>query len=111
MSGEDRARRLSAAILDSLASPQPEARFRVAKRGACSGCPPASCEVCGVSLPGDVYIITHQIKGKRHLSDKAVHYMGHGRTHYSTGYFYRGEDVTVDLDLDELEPYLDIAGQ
>ncbi len=73
---------------------------------ACTGCPSSACAVCGVVLPGDVIIIHHQVKGKRHLSDKAVHYLSHGLTHYETGYIYRGEPVTVDLDLSELEGYL-----
>ena len=106
---EARAQHLGAAILSGLSEPSPEAPYKVAKRGACSGCPPGSCEVCGVSLPGDVYIITHQVKGKRHLSDKAVHYLGHGLTHYSTGYMYKGEAVTVDLSLDELEAYVSLG--
>lgn len=106
---EDRAQRLSAAILDGLAVPPPDVAYKVTKRGACSGCPPGACDICGVSLPGDVYIINHPSRGKRHLSDKAVHYLGHGRTHYATGYLYRGEPVTVDLNLEELEPYLDLA--
>ena len=106
---EARAQRLGAAILNGLADPPAGARYRVTKRGACSGCPPGACDLCGVVLPGDIYIITSEAKGKRHLSDKAVHYLGHGRTHYETGYVYRGEPVTVDLSLDELEPYLDLA--
>lgn len=112
MSSEERAqaraRRLAAAILDGLRQAPEGARYRVARRDACSGCPPGACSECGATLPGDVYIITHQVKGKRHLSDKAVHYLGHGLTHYETGYVYRGEPVTVDLSLDELEGYLDL---
>jgi hypothetical protein len=111
---EDRARRLAAAILDGLSTanadglstPNEELGYRVTKRNACSGCPSSACTVCGVVLPGDVIIITHSVKGKRHLSDKAVHYLSHGLTHYETGYVYRGEPVTVDLDLNELEGYL-----
>jgi hypothetical protein len=105
----DRARRVSAAILDGLATPGASAHFKVTKRDACTGCPSSACAVCGAVLPGAVYIVTHAERGKRHLSDKAVHYMGHGLVHYETGYIYRGEPVTVDLDLAELEGYLDLA--
>lgn len=103
---EDRARRISAAILHALATPGEALSYRVTKRNACTGCPSSACAVCGAVLPGDVIIIQHQVKGKRHLSDKAVHYLGHGLIHYETGYIYRDEPVTVDLDLSELEGYL-----
>ena len=103
---EDRARGISAAILSGLEAPGETLSYRVTKRNACTGCPPSACAVCGVVLAGDVIIIHHQVKGKRHLSDKAVHYLGHGLTHYETGDIYRGEPVTVDLDLNELEGYL-----
>jgi hypothetical protein len=103
---EARARRISAAIRHGLATPGEAQSYRVTKRNACSGCPPSACAVCGTALPGDVIIIQHQVKGKRHLSDKAVHYLDHGLTHYQTGYMYHGEPVTVDLDLSELEGYL-----
>lgn len=109
LSDEERARRLSAAIIAGLAGAPAGARYAVTKRSACSGCPPGACTVCGLSLPGDVFIVTHHVKGKRHLSDKAVHYLGHGLTHYETGYIYRGEPVTVDLSLDELEGYLGLT--
>jgi hypothetical protein len=105
----DRARSLSAAILHGLAAPEDAESYRVTKRNACTGCPSSACAVCGAILPGDVIIVHHKVKGKRHLSDKAVHYLGHGRTHYETGYIYRGEPVTVDLDLNELEAYLQPA--
>jgi hypothetical protein len=103
---EERAKRVSAAILDGLAAPGEAQSYQVTKRDACTGCPSSACAVCGVVLPGAVIIITHQVKGKRHLSDKAVHYLGHGLIHYETGYVYRGEPVAVDLDLNELEGYL-----
>ncbi len=103
---DERAKGLSAAILRGLASPGEARSYRVTKRNACTGCPSSECAVCGVVLPGDVIIVHHQVKGKRHLSDKAVHYLGHGLTHYETGYIYRGEPVAVDLDLNELEGYL-----
>jgi hypothetical protein len=103
---EDRARHISASILRGLAASDESLTYRVTKRNACTGCPPSSCALCGVVLAGDVFILSHTIKGKRHLSDKAVHYLSHGLTHYETGYVYRGEPVTVDLDLSELEEYL-----
>jgi hypothetical protein len=103
---EERARRISAAILHALSTPDETLSYRVTKRNACTGCPSSACAVCGVVLAGDVIIIHHHAKGKRHLSDKAVHYLSHGITHYETGYVYRGEPVTVDLDLSELEGYL-----
>jgi len=103
-----RAQRIAAAILAALLDAPAGARYRVTKREACSGCPSSACTECGANLPGDVFIITHQTRGKRHLSDKAVHYLGHGRTHYETGYVYRGEPVAVDLNLAELEGYLDL---
>src|SRR5512133_450824 len=103
---EDRARGISATILHGLAAPGEAVSYRVTKRDACTGCPSSACAVCGAVLPGDVIIVHHKVKGKRHLSDKAVHYLGHGMVHYETGYIYRGEPVTVDLDLNELEGYL-----
>jgi hypothetical protein len=102
----DRARRISASLLHGLAVPDDTLSYSVTKRNACTGCPPSACAVCGVVLAGDVIIVQHPVKGKRHLSDKAVHYLSHGLTHYETGYVYRGEVVTVDLDLSELEGYL-----
>jgi hypothetical protein len=102
----DRARRLSAAIMDALAAAGEARSYSVTKRDACTGCPSSSCAVCGAVLPGAVIIIEHAARGKRHLSDKAVHYLGHGLTHYETGYVYHGEPVTVDLDLNELEGYV-----
>ncbi len=109
LSSEERAKRLAAAILNGLQRAPEGAAYRVTRRDACTGCPPGTCAECGAVLPGDVYIITHHARGKRHLSDKAVHYLGHGLTHYETGYVYRGEPVTVDLSLDELERYLDLS--
>ncbi len=109
MSSEnDRALRIAQTIETALAQPAHDCNYTVTKRMACSACPPSSCSVCGFVLSGDVIIINHQVKGKRHLSDKTVHYLGHGLTRYQTGYIYRGEPVIADLDLHELEGYLDL---
>ncbi len=106
---QERALRISQAIEIALAQPAGNGRYTVTKRNACAACPPSACKECGLALPGDVIILNHSVKGKRHLSDKAVHYLGHGLTRYQTGYVYRGEPVVVDLDLSELEGYLDLA--
>lgn len=108
LSAKDRAWRIAQTIEAALSEPGPQSSYTVTKRAACSACPPSSCSVCGFVLPGDVIIINHQVKGKRHLSDKTVHYLGHGLTRYQTGYIYRGEPVIADLDLHELEGYLDL---
>lgn len=104
-----RAMRISQTIVAAPSVPAEGMGYSVARRNACVACPPAECSICGLSLPGDVFIINHQAKGKRHLSDKAVHYMSHGLVRYQTGYVYRGEPVIVDLNLAELEGYLDLA--
>jgi hypothetical protein len=104
-----RAVRIAQVIGDAPAQPAEGIGYTVARRSACATCPPAACSICGVSLPGDVFIISHQVIGKRHLSDKAVHYMSHGVCRYQTGYVYRGEPVVVDLNLSELEGYLNLG--
>jgi hypothetical protein len=42
------------------------------------------------------------------ISDRTVHYLAHGITHYATGYVVHGELVVVDIDLEELAQYLDL---
>jgi len=108
LSDEERARRIAQTIEKALTGQGAQSNYTVTKRTACSACPPTSCSVCGFVLPGDVIIIHHKDRGKRHLSDRAVHYLGHGLKRYQTGYIYQGEPVLVDLDLDELEGYLDL---
>lgn len=76
---------------------------------ACGSCPPFICPECGCPLAGDAIIIDHVRKGRRRLSDKALHYLGHGMTSYQTGYIYQGHPVTVDLNLDTLEAYLNLS--
>ncbi len=84
------------------------AGFTVSKRGGCAACDPGSCFVCGYLFTGEVFQIDHPTLGRRVLSDKAIHYLGHGIHRYQTGYVVRGEPVVVDLDLEELAAYVTV---
>lgn len=107
MNQAERARQIAQIIYEALGKPSHE-DFTVTSRGGCAACDPGACPECGYLFTGDVITIDHKTKGKRTLSDKAIHYLSHGITHYQTGYVIRGEPVVVDLDLDELASYLDL---
>ncbi len=102
-----RAKQIAQAIQEAIETPS-TGNFTVTSRGGCAACDPGACPECGYLFTGDVITIDHKTKGKRTLSDKAIHYLSHGITHYQTGYVIRGEPVVVDLDLDELASYLDL---
>jgi hypothetical protein len=103
-----RARQIAGAIQVALEAPCPTGDFTVTKRVGCASCDPGACPVCGYLFTGETFTIMHMLKGKRTLSDKAVHYLSHGIVHYQTGYVIHGEPVVVDLNLDELACYLDL---
>jgi hypothetical protein len=84
------------------------ARFRVTVRGGCVACDPGVCTECGHLLTGETYTIAHLTHGQRVISDRAVHYLGHGITQYATGYVVHDEPVIVEMDLEELAQYLDL---
>lgn len=88
--------------------PLPLADYVVSRQSGCLACDPGACPECGYLFTGEVIVIDHKTRGKRTLSDRAVHYLSHGIAHYQTGYIVHGEPVTVDLDLEELASYLDL---
>ena len=102
-----RARQIAATIQDALEKPPREA-FSVVKRVGCASCDPGACSECGYLFTGETFTIVHALKGKRTLSDKAVHYLSHGLVRYETSYVVHSEPVVVDLNLDELAGYLDL---
>jgi hypothetical protein len=107
MGEAERAKQIAQAILEAVQKPAP-GNFSVVKREGCAACDPGACPECGFLFTGEIITISHQTKGKRTLSDKAIHYLSHGITHYQTGYVVQGEVVRVDLNLDELANYLDL---
>jgi hypothetical protein len=108
MVGEaERARHIAQVIHETMGKP-PSGNFTVTTRGGCVSCDPGSCPECGYLFTGDIITIEHQTKGKRTLSDKAIHYLSHGIISYKTGYVINGETVIVDLDPDEIASYLDL---
>jgi hypothetical protein len=107
MASPERAKQI-AQVIQAAIGKRGKANFTVIHQGGCAACDPGSCPECGYLFTGEVITIDHRIRGKRTLSDKAIHYLSHGITHYQTGYIIRGETVTVDLDLDELASYLDL---
>lgn len=84
------------------------ARFVVTHKIGCAACDPGACCVCDYLFTGEIIEITHCTRGRRTLSDRAVHYLSHGMTRYPTAYVVRGEAVDVTLDLEELAGYLDL---
>jgi len=102
-----RAKQIAQVIQQAIENPCP-GDFTVTSHVGCASCDPGSCPECGFLFTGDIITINHKIRGKRTLSDKAVHYLSHGITHYQTGYVVRGEPVVVDLNLNELAGYLDL---
>lgn len=86
----------------------PARRYTVTRTGGCIACDPGACTLCGYLFTGEIITIQRAEKGKRVLSDRAVHYLSHGVSRYETAYLVRGEPVIVDLDLDELAGYLDL---
>jgi len=84
------------------------ARFHVTVRGGCAACDPGACTQCGHLFTGEIFTIAHLTHGRRVISDRTVHYLAHGITHYATGYVVHGEPVVVDIDLEELAQYLDL---
>jgi len=83
-------------------------RFTIRRRGGCAACDPGACTVCGYLFTGTVIEITHCSRGRRTLSDRAVHYLAHGMAHYPTAYVVRNAVVDVTLDLEELAGFLDL---
>lgn len=84
------------------------ATYTVSVRGGCAACDPGACSECGYLFTGELFTIEHMTRGKRVVSDRTVHYLGHGITRYETGYVVRGEPVIVEIDLEELAGYLDL---
>jgi len=82
--------------------------YAVTVRGGCAACDPGACRECGHLFTGEIFTIEHLTRGKRVISDRTVHYLGHGITRYETGYIVRGEPVIVEIDLEELAGYLDL---
>jgi hypothetical protein len=103
----EQAIRIARIIRESLGKP-PTGNFTVTSRGGCVSCDPGSCPECGYLFTGDIITIEHKTKGKRTLSDKAIHYLSHGIISYKTGYVINGETVVVDLDPNEIASYLDL---
>jgi hypothetical protein len=93
-----RARQIAATIQAALETP-PRGDFTVTKRVGCASCDPGACTECGFLFTGETFTIVHARKGKRTLSDKAVHYLSHGLVRYRTSYVVHGGPVIVDLDL------------
>lgn len=83
-------------------------RVLVTARGGCKGCDPGCCPECGHVFTGEAITIDHAVLGKRTISDRTVHFLKHGITHYETGYVIQGEPVMVDIDVEELARYLDL---
>ena len=118
MSQEERARQVARAIEHALREPaaselasisgESSQAFTIARRGGCTSCNPGTCPQCGHLFTGEVIEIVHASRGKRVLSDKAVHYLSHGMNCYETGWIVHGEPVIVDLDVDEVAGYLDL---
>jgi hypothetical protein len=112
MSQDTRARRIAQAIEQLLLAPAGDdavaGGFKVSRRCGCVACNPGVCSYCGHVFTGEVIEISHASKGKRVLSDKAVHYLAHGVTTYETGWTIRGQPVVVDLDVEEVASYLDL---
>jgi hypothetical protein len=102
-----RAKQIAQAIQEAMDKPI-QGNYSVLRHGGCASCDPGSCPECGFLFTGEVITIDHKIRGKRTLSDRTIHYLSHGITHYQTGYVVRGEPVVVDLNLDELAGYLDL---
>jgi hypothetical protein len=113
MTDEKRARQIAQVILDSLEPitviQDPSRGYKVTKRGGCAACDPGTCPECGYLFTGEIFQIEHRSRGKRNVSDRAVHYLSHGMSCYQTGYVIRGEPVTVELNLEELASYLDLT--
>ena len=103
----ERARRIAQVIQETMGKPS-TGNFTVTSRGGCVSCDPGVCPECGYLFTGDIITIEHETKGKRTLSDKAIHYLSHGIVSYKTGYVINGETVVVDLDPDEIASYLDL---
>ena len=119
MDEQERARQIAQVIQEALQrKPAQDAdagrdsahrpRYTVTRQGGCLSCDPGSCWECGYLFSGERIIIHHAVKGERVLSDRTVHLLAHGITHYQTKYVVYGEPVIVDLDLDELAGYLDM---
>lgn len=102
------ARRIAETIAEALAGADDSGTYAVFSRGCCSACELGTCPECGHAFDGSTVIIHHKRKGKRYLSDRAVHFLSHGRSSYQTKYVYKDQPVTVDLDLRELAEYLDL---
>jgi hypothetical protein len=108
LSDKERALRIARTLEAALSQPPARGDYLVTRLPACGSCPPFVCAECGCPLPGDAIVIEHVQRGRRRLSDKAMHYLGHGMTSYLTGYVHQDKAVMVDLDLDTLETYLSL---
>jgi hypothetical protein len=108
MDTADRARQIAEAIEQTRKGWPVGASFAVTLRGGCAACDPGACSECGHLFTGEIFTIEHLSRGKRVISDRTVHYLGHGITRYETGYVVRGEPVIVEIELEELAGYLDL---
>jgi len=107
MDAEKRAREISS-VIEMASQGAENDHFAVTTRGGCGACDPGACRECGYLFSGEIFVIEHDTRGKRVLSDKTVHYLAHGITRYETGYVVHGAPVVVDLDVEELAAYLDL---
>jgi hypothetical protein len=108
MDAEERAKQIAEAIQQARSGWPIGASFTVTLRGGCAACDPGACGECGHLFTGEVYTIEHLKRGQRVISDRTVHYLGHGITRYETGYVVRSEPVIVEIDVEELATYLDL---
>jgi hypothetical protein len=104
----DLARQVADVIEQARKSMRAGLRVMVTVRGGCKICDPGVCPECGHLFRGETIQIDHAVLGKRCISDRTVHFLMHGITHYETGYVIRGEPVTVDIDVEDLAKYLDL---
>ena len=108
MDAAERAGQIVEALQHARAGWLVGATFTVSVRGGCAACDPGACSQCGHLFTGEIFTIEHLTRGKRVISDRTVHYLGHGITRYETEYIVRGEPVVVEIDLEELAGYLDL---
>jgi hypothetical protein len=65
-----------------------------------------ACTRCGYRFSGDVLIVQHPSYGRRSISERSLHYLGHGTTRHDTGHRLFGEPVFVEIEVEEWVRYL-----